>query len=275
MRNEVEIKSPNLQFVVGDAAALPFSDQTVDLTVGSPPYTDRRDYGINARRGIGEWIEWMLACTKESLRVSRGPVLWVVNGSMKDACYRPAVEGLLWQAFQTGIRCEHPLIWSKNSTPNRRDWWCNGWEFIVAFKHNDDREYFWDWQAVARPQKYSKGGVFRQRGIDGQRKVGKQYVRNQLARPYDLIRATVGGGHMGHPLAHENEAPYPCSLISQIVPALCRIGGTVLDPFGGSGTTAQVCMELGRKCISLDIRRNQAELAKRRCEPDESFAASA
>lgn len=41
-------------------------------------------------------------------------------------------------------------------------------------------------------------------------------------------------------------------------------GGTVLDPFGGSGTTMAVAIATGRNSISVDIRPEQAELMERR-----------
>jgi modification methylase len=41
-------------------------------------------------------------------------------------------------------------------------------------------------------------------------------------------------------------------------------GETVLDPFGGSGTTAAVAERLGRNAISIDIRESQCELTARR-----------
>jgi len=40
----------------------------------------------------------------------------------------------------------------------------------------------------------------------------------------------------------------------------------VLDPFSGSGTTAAVALRLGRNGIGLDIRRRQAEIARRRID---------
>lgn len=43
--------------------------------------------------------------------------------------------------------------------------------------------------------------------------------------------------------------------------------GTVLDPFGGSGTAAAVAEKHGRKWISIDIRPSQIDLMHRRiCE---------
>jgi DNA modification methylase len=39
--------------------------------------------------------------------------------------------------------------------------------------------------------------------------------------------------------------------------------GTVLDPFMGSGTTAQVARSLGRKCIGFELNAGYIEIAAR------------
>lgn len=74
----------------------------------------------------------------------------------------------------------------------------------------------------------------------------------------------VGGGKLGDKRAHENEAPYPEKLAEWFIRSLCPPGGTVLDPFSGSGTTAKVALSLGRNAIAGDIRESQVELTKRR-----------
>ena len=50
-------------FAQAHAIRLPLADDSVDLVMGSPPYMDARSYGINAQRGVGEWIDFMLRCT--------------------------------------------------------------------------------------------------------------------------------------------------------------------------------------------------------------------
>jgi len=76
----------------------------------------------------------------------------------------------------------------------------------------------------------------------------------------------VGGGAMGSRIAHENEAPYPERLAEFFIRSLCPPGGIVLDPFGGSGTTAAVAKAHGRNAISSDLRQSQCELMRRRLQ---------
>lgn len=59
-------------------------------------------------------------------------------------------------------------------------------------------------------------------------------------------------------------ATYPPDLIKPCILAGSPIGGTVLDPFGGSGTTGQVAIELGRNAILIELNPKYVELIKDR-----------
>jgi hypothetical protein len=85
-----------------------------------------------------------------------------------------------------------------------------------------------------------------------------------LANPGNLVKVIVGGGVMGHPLAHLNEAPFPLDLASWFIRSHCPPGGTVLDCFSGSGTTVDAAWRLGRIGIGTDLRMSQCELGTRR-----------
>lgn len=85
-----------------------------------------------------------------------------------------------------------------------------------------------------------------------------------LANPGNVLELIVGGGVMGHPLCHENEAPFPEKLAEFFIRSFCPPGGVVLDPFSGSGTTAAVAVRTGRQYLAIDVRESQVELTRRR-----------
>jgi DNA modification methylase len=60
-------------------------------------------------------------------------------------------------------------------------------------------------------------------------------------------------------------APYPEDLCRIPILATCPKGGTVLDPFAGTGTTSVVAYELGRKSIGIDLSRAYVRIAEKRC----------
>ena len=60
-------------------------------------------------------------------------------------------------------------------------------------------------------------------------------------------------------------APYPEDLCKIPILATCPEDGIVLDPFCGTGTTALVSFQLGRKSIGIDLSDDYIETAKNRC----------
>lgn len=61
-------------------------------------------------------------------------------------------------------------------------------------------------------------------------------------------------------------AVFPPELIEPCVLAGCPKGGTVLDPFGGSGTTAGVALKHGRKAILCELNSDYVDLIPKRIE---------
>ena len=55
----------------------------------------------------------------------------------------------------------------------------------------------------------------------------------------------------------------PESLVEPMVKAGCPKGGTVLDPFAGSGTTMKVAKELGCSAIGIELNGDYCEIIKR------------
>lgn len=59
-----------------------------------------------------------------------------------------------------------------------------------------------------------------------------------------------------------NSASYPEKLIEIPILAGCPIGGIVLDPFFGSGTTGLVAKNLDRNWIGIELNSDYIEIAK-------------
>ena len=59
-------------------------------------------------------------------------------------------------------------------------------------------------------------------------------------------------------------ATFPPALIEPCILAGCPKGGTVLDPFGGSGTTAEVALKNGRSVVLNELNPEYIKLAEAR-----------
>ena len=66
------------------------------------------------------------------------------------------------------------------------------------------------------------------------------------------------------PYPESHFATFPTTLIEPMVKAACPDGGTVLDPFCGSGTVLEVCRLLNRNAIGLELNPEYETLIKER-----------
>ncbi|HEX8342359.1 MAG TPA: DNA modification methylase [Tepidisphaeraceae bacterium] len=55
----------------------------------------------------------------------------------------------------------------------------------------------------------------------------------------------------------------PVDLVTRAVRCFTEIGDVVLDPFGGTGTTARAALRCGRKCVTIERSRKYAAIIRR------------
>ena len=91
-------------------------------------------------------------------------------------------------------------------------------------------------------------------------KSGKEWVQNETGRRNKRSVWTV----TTKPYSGAHFATFPPDLIEPCIKAGCPVGGTVLDPFGGAGTTAVVAESLGRKSILIELNPAYADMAEKR-----------
>lgn len=107
------------------------------------------------------------------------------------------------------------------------------------------------------------------------RSLDSMFRARETSESSSLIHCKVGGGHMGSPFAHLNEAAFPASLCEHLILSCCPEGGVVLDPFSGSGTTCAVAKKNGRRAIGVEIREEQCEIAVNRLRQGTLFGSKA
>jgi DNA modification methylase len=126
------------------------------------------------------------------------------------------------------------IIWAKpNPMPEPvKDRCVKGHEYIFLLSKN--KHYYFDYEAIQ----------------EGENKRNKRSVWGVATKPY--------------PEAHF--AVFPIELIEPCVLAGCPIGGTVFDPFGGSGTTAIASIKHGRNAILTELNPEYIKIAEKRID---------
>lgn len=261
-----------VSFDVADATATGLADKCIDFTFSSPPYLRARSYGINAQRDLTGWVDFMVACTREAQRVTRGLVCWVVAGQTLGGRYIPGPEALIAALYAAGIEQWRPACWYKvdavtgggcgNPGSGGKQWLRSDWEYVIAVKPKGKLPWA-DPVFERRLAKFGPGGKIRTRHVDGGR-APRAFKNPGFVNPGNVVKARVGGGHMGDKELYENEAPFPEKLAGFFVRGWCPPGGWVFDPFNGSGTTAIMAGYYGRNGHGTDLRVSQVELSARR-----------
>jgi len=249
-------------------------DNSVDLCFTSPPYEAARTYGIDFSLRGQAYVDWCVERYVECLRVTRGVVAWVMEGQGHQTVEWTATPALMMaDLHRRGIPIWKPSLYARHSVPGKFTVFRNLYEWIVC-SSKGRAPAFSDPTACGEAPKFAPGGRTRPRKQDGSRNLaGTDYKQPRRTNIGNILWCgAVGGGHMGNDLAHENEAPFPEWIAEVFIKSFCPPGGTVIDPFCGSGTTLAVAMKHGRDGIGIDIRESQIELTTRRLaaiKPDE------
>lgn len=251
-------------------------DKTINCCVTSPPYFGLRDYGVDGQIGLEQrapmYVAKMVSVFEEVRRVLRDDGVLFVNigdtyAGFKDGKFPPHSQsngnqrcmpvsgaphrckqlleldgfrnkelmGIPWRfAFamrDAGWRLRHEIIWSKpNYTPEKvRDRFVRSHEHIFLFTKQD--KYWFDGDAVRVPDA-----------------AGSDKLRPDV---WSVPVSKFKGAHF---------ATFPPELIEPCILAGCPVGGVVLDPFGGSGTTAGVAVAHGRDAIICELNPQYVQL---------------
>jgi DNA modification methylase len=177
--------------------------------------------------------------------------------------------GLPWRvAFglqDDGWVLRNDIIWHKpNAMPRPvTDRCITDHEYVFLFAKQG--HYYYDHLAVTEPATdYTPHTKGRQRGVGGRHDAFATPIGNVGTVAPGLRNARTVWSINTEALADEHYAPMPQTLAERCIKAGCRPGDTVLDPFGGSGTTGRAAVALGRRAVLIDL--GYQELQARRTD---------
>jgi DNA modification methylase len=242
-------------------------DGTVWLNLGDSYWGSggaNNNSGITGRRPAGEKDE------------RDGPVAyrqrWRSNGVLKPK----DLIGIPWRvafALQAdGWWLRQDIIWNKpNPMPESvRDRCTKAHEYI--FLLSKSARYYYDADAIAEQATTTdpRATTFRRSsgkmvslGIPGQAHPNHRTNRDDTEpRPTRNRRSVWTVTTKPYKGAHF--ATFPPDLIAPCILAGSPIGGVVLDPFCGSGTTLEVAEKLGRKGVGIELNPDYCELIRER-----------
>lgn len=237
-------------------------DNSIDLTVTSPPYDNLRTYNGN----IDQWnFEKFQSIAKELYRVTKkgGVVVWIVA----DATIKGSETGTSFkQALyfkKCGFNLHDTMIWRKPNggsigSLNRYE---NVFEYMFVFSKGKTKatNLIKDRQNKRCGEKQhgsirQKDGTVRKTSGYGKREIAKYGRRHNV---WDIVPCKSKKERL-HP------APFPVQLANDHIISWSNEGDTVLDCFMGSGTTAKAAILNNRNYIGFEISKEYCEIAEQR-----------
>jgi len=166
------------------------------------------------------------------------------------------------------------IIWHKpNPMPESvKDRCTKAHEYIFLLSKKD--KYYCDMDSIREPIKESNKGFIMARARTAQGALGGENKHNMERRDYEEIKGANKRSVWSvnsKPFQGAHFATFPIDLIKPCVLAGCPEGGTVLDPFGGSGTTALVANGHNRNAILCELNEDYIKIAKDRLAPNGDF----
>lgn len=160
------------------------------------------------------------------------------------------------------------IIWSKpNPMPESvKDRPTKAHEYIFLMAKSE--RYYFDAEAIKEPlavEPHTPGNKMHPDKISGP---NDRNGHSQWETSMDKVWGASGTRNKrtvwtvpSQPYPESHFATFPEDLIKPCILAGCPVGGIVLDPFAGSGTTGQVALELGRKAILIELNPEYIKLA--------------
>jgi DNA modification methylase len=231
-------------------------DNSIDLTVTSPPYDNLRKYN-----GFSWNFE---SVAKELYRITKdgGVVVWVVG----DATIKGSETGTSFkQALyfkEIGFNLHDTMIWRKpNPVP----------QFPTIKRYTNDFEYMFIF-SKGQPNTFNPLETrCKTAGRKVNRNTNSAFAEQSADRPRDVVTTTknkkrlsntweigVGSRNKNHP------AIFPEKLAENHILSWSNPGDVVLDPFMGSGTTAIACINTNRNYIGFEISKEYCDIANER-----------
>jgi len=238
--------------------------ESIDLTVTSPPYDNLRNYN-----GYSLDFEGLAA---QLYRVTKpgGVVVWVVGdstikGSETGTSFRQAL-GMM----DSGFKLHDTMIYEKNTSsfPARRGGkrYTQIFEYMFVFSKGSPKTVNLICDKPNKWAGHTNWGKNTKRDVNNDLKeVSKIKEVPDFSPRNNIWRYVVGGGYATKDkIAHKHPAIFPEKLAEDHILSWSNPGDTVLDPFGGSGTTAKMAMLNGRDYVHIDISEEYNDIARQR-----------
>lgn len=241
--------------------------ESIHLVVTSPPYADSRKNTYGGHHP-DEYVAWFLPIALELKRVLKPDGTFILNIKEKvvnGERHTYVLELILALRKQGWLWTEEFMWHKKNSVPGK---WSNrfrdSWERCLQF--NKQKKFNMYQEAVMVPMgDWAKTRLKNLSETDKRRdnsRVGSGFGKNisnwldrDMAYPNNVLHLATQTSNKNH------SAAFPIELPTWFIKLFSKEDDLVLDPFLGSGTTAEAAKKLNRKYLGIELKPEYYETA--------------
>lgn len=218
-------------------------DRSVHLMITSPPYNVGKEYDQDL--SLKEYIALLDEVLREVYRVLvNGGRMCVNIANVGRKPYIPLHLYLMQIALDTGFLMRGEIVWDKGASAGTSCAW-GSWQSARNPTLRDVHEYV---------LVFSKGSFKRTTGY--QDSIGREEFLEWSKSVWHF--ATVRAKKYKHP------APFPVELPMRLIHFYSFEGDVVLDPFMGSGTTAEAALLSNRRYVGYEINEEYVRTSSER-----------
>lgn len=246
-------------------------ENSVDLTVTSPPYDDMRSYFNSPNFDFKRIAQGLFRVTKEG-----GIVVWVVADSTEQGSETGSSFKQALYFKEIGFRLHDTMIYLKTGTsyPSEKRY-TQQFEYMFVFSKRNPKTFnpimdeprLWEgsW-GTTRVRNHDGSISVREVSNEGKGRTGKNsdgdFGYKKRGNVW-LIRNGHGFGHSDE-LSILHPATFPEQLANDHILTWSNPGDLVFDPMCGSGTTLKMSKINARNYIGVDICEKYCEIARKR-----------
>ncbi|TDM17188.1 site-specific DNA-methyltransferase [Macrococcoides caseolyticum] len=233
--------------------------ESVDLIFADPPYNIKKAEW-DTFESQEAYIEWSLLWIREAARVLKP------NGTLYICGFSEILADLKHPASRYFKGCKW-LVWHYKNKANLGKDFGRSHESLLHFRKS--KQFTMNQDSIRIPYgehtlKYPSHPQASTSNFGNGKKQDNWTPHPKGAKPKDVIEVPTTCNGMNEKTPHPTQKPE--ELIRKFILASSNRGDTIIDPFSGSGTTAVVCEQTGRKWMACDLNEEYNNWAIKRIE---------
>jgi site-specific DNA-methyltransferase (adenine-specific) len=231
-----------------------------DLIIIDPPYNLTKDFhGFAFKESDNaNYLEYLRSWFPKVVRLLKP------NGSLY-ICGDWKCTAALQEVMEENLEVLNRITWQREKGRGARSNWKNSMEDIW-FGVKDRKDYYFDVDAVKLKRK-----VIAPYRVEGKPKDWEETERGnfRITHPSNFWD-DISIPYWSMPENTDHPTQKPEKLMAKLILASCPVGGVVLDPFLGSGTTSVVAKKLNRNYIGIEMNEEYCIWTEKRLEKADS-----